>query len=177
MIFFSRLSFLFFSNGHIHNIVSTLPNVVKINVENDNVVSTLCNIVQINVEIDNVDTILFNVANFIVNVRKVVSTLIWHCATSWCHINLKRLLKIHWNYFKMFAGLCGLRHWKWNVRVEELACVGRDRGKKTPVWISWPVWIPTEARKRFFSWLSLCGLCQWKENVLDAAKIHVCMYG
>ena len=31
-------SFFFFSNGHIRNVVSTLPNVLKIDVENDSVV-------------------------------------------------------------------------------------------------------------------------------------------
>ena len=41
---------IIFSNGHIHNFVLTLPNVVKIYVENDNIVSTLANVVQINVE-------------------------------------------------------------------------------------------------------------------------------
>ena len=54
ILFFTR-GFVFFSNGYIRNIVSTLPDVVKINVENDNVVSTLSNVVKINVEIDNVD--------------------------------------------------------------------------------------------------------------------------
>ena len=36
---------LFFSNDHIRNVISTFPNVVKIDVENDNVVSTLPNVV------------------------------------------------------------------------------------------------------------------------------------
>ena len=41
ILFLTRGSILiFFSNGHIHNVVSTLPNIVKIYVEND-VVSTL----------------------------------------------------------------------------------------------------------------------------------------
>ena len=66
-VFESRL--IFFSNGHIRNVVSTLPNVVKIDVENDNVVSTLSNIVQFNVE-------KHNVVNYNVDVRNVVSTLI-----------------------------------------------------------------------------------------------------
>ena len=43
---------IFFSNGHIRNVVSTLPNVVKIEAENDNVISTLSNVIQFNVEID-----------------------------------------------------------------------------------------------------------------------------
>ena len=49
----SRLKF-FFPNGHIRNVVSTLPNVVKIDCENDNVVLTLLNAVQFNVEKCNV---------------------------------------------------------------------------------------------------------------------------
>ena len=68
--FESRLIF-FFSNGHIRKVVSTLPNVVKIDVENDNVVSTLPNVVQFNV----VSTFL-NVFNFNVDVHNVLSTLI-----------------------------------------------------------------------------------------------------
>ena len=60
-LFCLRLHFLFFSNGHIHNVVSMLPNVVKICVENGNVSSTLSNIFQINVQIDNVDSTLFSV--------------------------------------------------------------------------------------------------------------------
>ena len=47
-VFELRLNF--FSNGHIRNVASTLPKVVKIDVENDNVVSTWSNVVQFNVE-------------------------------------------------------------------------------------------------------------------------------
>ena len=65
----------YFSNGYIFNVVSTLPNVVKIYVEND-VVSTLSNIVQLNVEIHNVVSMLLDVVNFNVDVHSVVSTLI-----------------------------------------------------------------------------------------------------
>ena len=73
-VFYSRHNN--FSNGHIHNVVSTLPNVVKIDVENDNVVSMFSNFVQINVEIDDVDSTLLNVVNFNVDIHNVVSTLI-----------------------------------------------------------------------------------------------------
>ena len=49
IIFESKLNFFLKKNGYIRNVVSTLPNVVKIDVENDNVVSTLSNVVQFNV--------------------------------------------------------------------------------------------------------------------------------
>ena len=81
ILFFNR-GLIFFSNGHIRNVVSTLPNVVKIDVENDNVISTLPNVVQFNVEKHNVVSTLLN----------VVSTLIWHCATSRRYINQKTTL-------------------------------------------------------------------------------------
>ena len=55
---------LFFSNGYIRNVISTLPSIVKIEVENDNVVSTSFNDVQFNVEIDNIHLTLLNVVNF-----------------------------------------------------------------------------------------------------------------
>ena len=88
--FESRLFlFFFFSNGHICKVVSTLPNVVKINVENNNVVSTLSNVVQYNVEIRNVVLTSFNIVNFNVDLHNVVSTLVWQCAASECQINLK----------------------------------------------------------------------------------------
>ena len=69
-VFESRL-IIFFSNNHIRNVVSTLPNVVKIDVENDNVVSTLPNVVQFNVVLT-----FLNVFNFNVDVHNVLSTLI-----------------------------------------------------------------------------------------------------
>ena len=68
-VFESRLIF-FFKWSY-----STLPNVVKIDVENDNVVSTLSNVVQFNVEIHNVVSMLLNVVNYSVDVHNVVSTL------------------------------------------------------------------------------------------------------
>ena len=77
-LFESRLNFL--SNGHIRNVVSTLPSVMKTDVENVNVVSTLSNVVQFNVEIHKVVSTLLKVVNFNVDVYKVVSTLIWRCA-------------------------------------------------------------------------------------------------
>ena len=62
--FESRLLF-FFSNDHISIVVSTLPNVVKIDVENDNVVSTLSNVVQFNVENHNiVSTLLISTLTY-----------------------------------------------------------------------------------------------------------------
>ena len=75
-ILFLNLDLTFFSNGHIPNVVSTLPNVVKIDVENDNVVSTLSNVVQINVEIHNVVLTLLNVVNLNVDAHNIFSTLI-----------------------------------------------------------------------------------------------------
>ena len=73
-VFQSRLNF--FSNNHICNVVSTLPNVVKIVVENDNVVLTLSNVVQFNAEKHKVVSTSINVVNLYVDVHNVVSTLI-----------------------------------------------------------------------------------------------------
>ena len=75
IILFLNRGIIFFSNGHICNVVSTLPNVVKIDVENDNVVSTLFNVVQFNVEEHNVVSTLFHVINFNVDVHNVDLTL------------------------------------------------------------------------------------------------------
>ena len=88
---------IFFKNGHIRNVVLTLPNVVKIDFENGNVVSTLTNVVQFNVEICNIVSKLLNVVNINVDVHNVVSTLIWRCATWRRHINLKTTLNRCWN--------------------------------------------------------------------------------
>ena len=57
----------------------TLPNVVKIVIEKGNIHKT--------------------------DVHKVVSTIIWRCATSPHHINLKTTLKQRWNNVEMFVGL------------------------------------------------------------------------
>ena len=89
--------FFFFSNGHIRKVVSTLPNVMKIDVENDKVVSTLLNVVQFNFEKHNVVSTLFSVVDFNVDIHNVVSTLIWRCATSQHHMDLKTMLNRRWN--------------------------------------------------------------------------------
>ena len=77
--------YIFVSNDHIRNVVSTLSNVVQFNVEIYNVVSTLLNVVDFNVDVHN-----------------VVSMLIWRCAMSRRHINLKttlnRRLNVCWEY-------------------------------------------------------------------------------
>ena len=86
ILFFNR-GLIFFSNGHIRNVVSTLPNVVQFNVEKYNVVSTL-----------------FNFVNFSVDVHNIVSKLIWRCATSRRQINLKTTLNRCWN-------VC----WEWSL--------------------------------------------------------------
>ena len=74
--FVSESRLIFSSIGHIRKVASTLPDVVKIDVENDNVYSTLSNVVQFNVQKHNVVSTLFNVANIKVDVHNVVSTLI-----------------------------------------------------------------------------------------------------
>ena len=96
-ILFLNQGLIFFSNGHIRNVVSTLPKIVKIDVENDNVVSTLTNVVQFNVEKQNIVSMLLNVLNLNVDVNYVVSTLIWCCAMLRLHINLKTTLDQRWN--------------------------------------------------------------------------------
>ena len=97
IILFLNRGLVFFSNGHIRNVVSTLPNDVKIDVENDNVVSMLSNFVQFNIEIQNVVSILLNVLNNNIDVHNVVSTVILCCATSRRQINLKTTLNRRWN--------------------------------------------------------------------------------
>ena len=99
IILFLNQGLIFFPNGDIRKVVSTLPNFVKIDAENDNVVSTLSNFVQFNVGIYNVVSTFLNVVNFNVDVQKVVSTLIWRCATSRRHINLKATLNRRWNVY------------------------------------------------------------------------------
>ena len=81
-VLFIYLFIYLFSNGHIHNVVLTLPNIVIIDVESDNIVSTLSKVVEINVEIDNLGSMLFSIVNPFTDAHNVVSTLIWRCATS-----------------------------------------------------------------------------------------------
>ena len=90
----SKVLFCFWIEDYI---VSTLPNVVKINVENDNVVSTLSNVVQINVEIHKVVSTLLNVLIYNVDVHNVVSTLIWRFEMPWRQIKLKTTMNQRWN--------------------------------------------------------------------------------
>ena len=80
-------SFQLFENGHIHDVVSTLINIAKIYVENNNIVSTLSNVVT-----------LFSVANFNVDIRSVVSKLIWHYPMSQHHITLTTTLRQRWSF-------------------------------------------------------------------------------
>ena len=97
ILLLNRGLFFFYWNSHIRNVVSTLPNVAKIDVENDNVVTMLSNVIQFNVEIHNLLSTLLNVVDFNVDVRNVGSKLIWRCATFRRHINLKTTLNRRWN--------------------------------------------------------------------------------
>ena len=97
IILFLNRGLIFFSNGHIRNVNLTLPNVVKIDVENDSVVSTLSNVVQFNFDVHNVVSTLLKIVNYNFDVHNVVSTLIWRCTTSRRHINLKTTLNRRWN--------------------------------------------------------------------------------
>ena len=76
IILFLNRGLIFFSNGHIRNVVSTLRNVVKIHVENDKVLSTLSNVVQSNIEKHSVVSTFLKAVNFNVDVHNVVSSLI-----------------------------------------------------------------------------------------------------
>ena len=69
------LLFQLFKNDRTDNVVSTLINVMKLDVESNSIVPTLSN-VNVKIEIDNVGLALFNVKNFNVDIHYVVSTLI-----------------------------------------------------------------------------------------------------
>lgn len=58
------------------NVTSTLPNIVKLDVENGKVISTLRIIVQNKVGINNVDSTLIDIVNFNAEVQSVILTLI-----------------------------------------------------------------------------------------------------
>ena len=82
-----------------------LINVIKLDVENNSIVTTLPNVFNINVEINNVDLTLFNFLNFNVDIYSVVSTLIWHCPTSWRHITLITTLRTSWKVSWVLANV------------------------------------------------------------------------
>ena len=91
--------FAFFWKWSYLSLLSTFPNVVKLDVKNYNVVSTLPNVIHNNVERDNVDSALLDVVNSNYDIHNVVSTLIKRCPTPLRHINLKTTLKQRWNVY------------------------------------------------------------------------------
>ena len=99
VIFFSFVFFLF-GNKHFHDVVSTLINILKLDVDKDNVFSTLPKVVCISVEIHNFDSTLYVLVNPNVEIHHVVSTMVWH----W-HISTKRQ---RWNNFEMITGMLDL---------------------------------------------------------------------
>ena len=62
-VLYSRLAFRYCANGHSHNVVSKLPDIVKLKVKIYSTALTLSSVVNINPEIDNVDLTLFNIVN------------------------------------------------------------------------------------------------------------------
>ena len=108
---FPDIFFVLFRSGHFHNVVSTLTNVVKLDVEIDNVLSMLSNVVHVNVEIHNVDSTLLDVVNFNVEIHNVVSTLIWRCPTL-SQTTLKCLLGYCYNrVIKLFCSYQSIINW------------------------------------------------------------------
>ena len=78
----------FFSNGYIRNVVSTLSNFVKIDVESDTWFRRCLTLLNSTLKSNTV----FNVVNFSVDVHNVVSTLIWRCEMLRHYINRKSTL-------------------------------------------------------------------------------------
>ena len=100
MLLLLLLLLLFFGNGKFHNIISTLTNIVKFDVEKYNVVSRLSNVFCINVEMRNVDSMLFDVVNSNVRIHNVVPR----------HEVISSKTQ-HWNNVKMFAGNVPVAFW------------------------------------------------------------------
>ena len=95
--FFFPSIFLFFLEAVIFTTLLDVYQHCKTRRWNDNVVSTLSNVVHVNVGIHNVDSTLLDVVNFNVEIHNVASTLIWRCPTSRRCINQKIILKQRWN--------------------------------------------------------------------------------
>ena len=90
--------------------------------------TTLSNVVHVNVAIHNVDSTLFNVVHFNVEIHNIVSMLIWHCPTSRRRINQKTTLKQRSNVcwvssLSLFLGL-------W-IRNEKYAVYGNMEIRKS----------------------------------------------
>ena len=68
--------YVFFGVGNIHNIVSTLLNNVKLDVENDGVISKSSKVAQDDIDIDDVVSTLFDIVNSNVDIHSVVSVLV-----------------------------------------------------------------------------------------------------
>ena len=79
------------------------------------------NVVQLDVENENVDSTLLDVVNFNVEIRNVVSTLIWRCPMSRSPINEKTTLKQCWNVcwdrsLRIFRG----SYFQWSIKIKTL---------------------------------------------------------
>ena len=100
--------FVLIRNGHFPSVVSTLTDLVKLDVEKDNVVSTLPNFSRINVEIHNVDSMLSNVANSNIEMHND-DLRFYHVATSYQpKDNVEATLKCLLGNFKQL-----LEKYKW----------------------------------------------------------------
>ena len=100
--------FVLIRNGHFPSVVSTLTDLVKLDVEKDNVVSTLPNFSRINVEIHNVDSMLSNVANSSIEMHND-DLRFYHVATSYQpKDNVEATLKCLLGNFKQL-----LEKYKW----------------------------------------------------------------